>query len=69
MATYRDIQSWVKKKHGFEPKTCWVADVKASFGLTARQAPNRINPGRRQIPCPLEKRPAIEEALRYFGMV
>jgi hypothetical protein len=69
MATYKDIQSRVKKKQGFEPKTCWIADVKASFGLATRQAPNRINSSRREVPCPPDKRAAIEEALRDFGMI
>ena len=30
MATYKQIQDWVKKQYGFVPKTCWIADVKPS---------------------------------------
>jgi hypothetical protein len=69
MATYKEIQSAVKNKYGFQPKTCWIADVKASFGQTTRQAPNRISPLTREQPCPPEKRAAIEETLRKFGMI
>jgi hypothetical protein len=69
MATYKEIQSAVKRKHGFEPRTCWIADVKASLGLATRQAPNRISPSSREQPCPLDKRAAIEEALHELGMV
>ena len=68
MATYREIQEWVKATHGFVPKTCWIADVKSSHGLTNGSAPNRINPDRREHPCPPTKRMAIEAALQHFGM-
>lgn len=69
MATYRNIQDYVKAKYGFQPKTCWIADVKAENGLTTRQAPNRYSATSREQPCPLDKRPLIEDALRHFGMM
>ena len=68
MATYREVQDRVKSTHGFTPKTCWIADVKAAHGLTRSQAPNRINPNSREQPCPPEKRAAIEAALKHFKM-
>lgn len=69
MATYRDIQDRVRAANGFVPKTCWIADVKNSLGLTTRRAPNRHDPDRRVHPCPIEKRAAIEEALRHFRLI
>jgi hypothetical protein len=69
MATYKEIQGLVKLKYRFQPKTCWIADVKASFGLTSRQAPNRISSLSREAPCPPDKRAAIEAALRELGMI
>jgi len=69
MATYKEIQRRVKQADGFVPKTCWIADVKSSFGLTCRQAPNRLSGSRRKYPCPPGKRASIERALAYFGMV
>jgi hypothetical protein len=45
MATYRQISDWVRFNHGFTVQTCWIADVKASHGLTRGHAPNRMNPG------------------------
>jgi len=69
MATYSQIQHWVKQQHGFTPKTCWIAHVMADHGLTKRAAPNRLNPKSRKYPCPHEKRAAIDMALRHFGMV
>jgi len=69
MSTYRQIQDRVKATHGFTPKACWIADVKAAHGLTTRIAPNRHDPASRVHPCPDGKRPAIEDALRFFGEI
>ena len=69
MATYRQIIDWVRTHHGFTAQTCWIADVKASHGLTRGQAPNRIHPERKVKPCPEGKRAAIEAALVHFRMI
>jgi hypothetical protein len=66
MATYRQIQNWVKRREGFVPKTCWIAHILAEHGRTHRMAANRIDPSMRQNPCPQSKRPSIEAALRHF---
>ena len=68
MATYNKIQEWVRIRHGFVPKTCWIAHCKELNGLAPRRSPNRQGL-RRLVPCPPEKRAAIEDALRYFGMI
>lgn len=68
MATYKQIQFWVKQKYGFVPKTCWIADVKNQCGLPMRIAPNRKG-AKREYPCPPEKTVAIIAALRYFEMI
>ena len=52
MATYREIQAWIKKQHGFVPKTCWIAHVMSDYNLTTRQASNRMNAAFRREPCP-----------------
>jgi hypothetical protein len=69
MATYREIIQWVRTHHGFAAQTCWIADVKASHGLTRAPAPNRIDPNRKVKPCPPGKRPAIEAALAHFKKI
>ena len=69
MATYSEIQGWLKRKFGYTVKTCWIADVKAQSGLEVRVAPNRKSKGKRKYPCPLEKRAGIEDALHYFKMI
>ena len=67
MATYKEIQDFVKEKFGFTPKTCWIADVKEQCGLKVRKAWNRQGK-QRQVPCPKQKVKAIKAALRHFDM-
>jgi hypothetical protein len=69
MATYKQIQDYVKKRHGCTVKTCWIAHVKELNGLELRTAPNRISGDKRKNPCPASKRPLIEEAMRHYGMI
>lgn len=69
MATYQMIDSWVRRNEGFATQPCWIAHVKADYGLTRGTAPNRQDPGRRVKPCPPGKRAAIVRALRFFGMI
>ena len=68
MATYEDIQTFVRRRWGFTVASCSIAHVKALNGLAVRRAPNRIGRGRyRANPCPSEHKPAIERALRHFA--
>lgn len=68
MATYKQIQLWVKQQFGFVPQTCWIAHVKELSGLPIRLAPNRMNVERAK-PCPPNKVESIREALQHFGMI
>jgi len=67
MATYKDIQKLVKVEAGFVPETCWIAHVLELNGFPPRVSHNRISPNARKRPCPPDKRPAIERALRKLG--
>lgn len=69
MATYREIIDRIRQTDGFVAQTCWIADVKASHGLTRGEAPNRISTNTKAKPCPPHRRAAIERALMHFGMV
>lgn len=69
MATYKQIQEYIKKKHGFVSKTCWIAYAKEIAGLPVGQAHNRKNPIEREEPCPPAKLPAIMDAFRHFEMI
>lgn len=68
MATYVEIQAYVKTKHGYTPKTCWIAHMKELTHQSLRRAPNRQGPERVE-PCPEGKRADILEAFRHFRMV
>jgi hypothetical protein len=68
MATYKEIQAWVKEQYDFVPQSCWIAQVKETHGLPTKKAPNRKGANRVK-PCPPEKIKAIEAAFRYFGMM
>jgi hypothetical protein len=67
--TYSAIQKFVQRRHGFVPTTGWISHVKALAGLPTRRAANRAGRGRRVVPCPAEKREAIEQALRHFRLI
>ncbi len=67
-ATYQEIQKWVRQRHGFEPKTCWIAHCKELSRLPVRAAANRQAEQRSQ-PCPPDKQAAIKQAFQYFGML
>ena len=68
MATYKDIQEYVKRRYGYTVKTCWIAHVKEICGLPINNAANRISYSRTN-PCPYDKVNSIMEAFKYFGMI
>jgi hypothetical protein len=68
MVTYREIQNYVKEKHGFTVKTCWTADAKEKAGLLVKLSSRRQDKNRKH-PCPKSKEEYIFEALRHFGMM
>jgi hypothetical protein len=68
MATYTEIQEWIKKKYGYPVKTCWIADVKAKCGLPMRTAHNRKGKNR-MVSCPKDRIKPIKDAFRHFGMI
>jgi hypothetical protein len=69
MATYRQIQSYVKEKYGFVPKSCWIAHMKEMCGLKPRLSPNRHSPEVRVAPCPPNKQQALRDTFLHFNMI
>ncbi len=69
MATYKEIQGYVKDKYNFAVKTCWIAHMKEICGLTVKMANNRYSPNDRTNPCPNEKQDAIRDAFKHFKMI
>jgi len=69
MATYKQIQKWVKDRNGFTVKTCWIARAKEVNGLELKAAHNRYDPRYRLDPCPDDKLSIIRDAFKHFGMI
>jgi len=69
MATYKDIQEDIKKRHGRSVKTCWIAHVKELNGLKPKVSHNRISTNSRKVPCPETFRPIIEDTMRRLKML
>ena len=38
MATYKQIQEYVRDKYGYSPKTCWIAHMKDVCGLQNQES-------------------------------
>lgn len=70
MATYKQIQEYVRREIGKVPKSCWIAHCKELYGLPVRKAYNRQNVHIRQVPCNDPKmKSAIRKAFEHFGML
>jgi hypothetical protein len=69
MATYREIQNWIKSRYGFSCKTCWIAHMKEVCGLPVKISHRRYSPDKRLHPCPESKQEAVREAFKYFGLI
>lgn len=68
MATYKEIQDYIKINYGSTVKTCWIAHMKEVCGLDRKNAINRKDPIKRKYPCPEDKQEFIREAFRHFNM-
>jgi len=68
LATYTQIQEYVRKHYGYTPETCWIAHVKELVGFPVRPAHNRQGAARVK-PCPPEKQEHIRKAFEHFGML
>ena len=64
--TYANIRDYVQKTHGMKVSTLYVAQMKAECGLET-QADRSSD--KKQPKCPPEKREAILDAFRHFGLI
>lgn len=69
MATYKQLQEYVKVNFGYTPKSCWIAHAKEVYGLPSRVAYNREDITKRKYPCPIEKQEDIRQAFQHFEMI
>lgn len=69
MATYKQIQEYIKNTNGYTPKTCWIAHMKEICGLNPKVSPNRYSLESRTHTCPSEKQDDLRNAFIYFKMI
>jgi len=69
MATYKEIQEYVRRENGFTVKSCWIAHVKEICGLNPSVSSNRHDVKKRVHPCPQNKMVPIMKAFKHFGMI
>lgn len=69
-ATYEEIKAYVLEQTGFQVSNLYIAQVKRECGIIERENYNKPkSEDSRQPQCPEEKRKAIMEAFKHFGMV
>lgn len=69
MATYKQIQDYIKSKKKIYVKTCWIAHMKYICGLNPKKAVNRKNINIRLHPCPPNKMNLIRSAFKHYKMI
>ena len=69
-ATYGEIQARVKARTGLNVTPLYIAQVKRKHGIIERECYNKAKADSPKMHlCPPDKEAAIEEALRFFGMI
>jgi hypothetical protein len=69
MATYKEIQKYIKSNNTIYVKSCWIAHMKEICGLNPKKAPNRKSKSRRSQPCPPSKMALIKDAFKHYKMI
>ena len=69
-ATYREFKKYVLDKYGLKVSSLYIAQVKRKHGLIERENYNISKKENQRVPnCPEEKEKAIEDALKWVGMI
>lgn len=69
MATYKEIQTYVREVNGYSAKSCWIAHMKEVCGLNPKVSARGYSVHERVHPCPRDKQKDIKGAFRHFGMI
>jgi hypothetical protein len=69
MATYKQIQDYIREKYGYIPRGTWIAHMKEICGLNPPVAHTRRSLDKRVNPCPPHKQEDIREAFVYFKLL
>lgn len=69
-ATYGEIQARVKEQTGLNVTPLYIAQVKRKHGIIERECYNKAkSESAKMLICSPDKEKAIEDALRFFGMI
>jgi hypothetical protein len=63
--THRQIIAWVQDNYGFKPYDAWITHCKEIAGLPVMSR----GPRSKERQCPPERRYAILQAFRHFGLI
>jgi len=69
LATYKEIQNYVKETKGYSAKSCWIAHMKEVCGLSPKVSSRRYSQNERVHPCPENKQDDIKAAFKFFDMI
>ena len=69
IATYKQIQNYVKELHGYTPRGTWIAHMKEICGLNPKMAATRRSPTSRINPCPPDKQDDLKKAFIHFKLI
>ena len=70
MATYKEIQDWIKQNYNFTVKSCWIGHCKEKYNVPGYKGPSHSRKGEeRKHPCPYSKEWAIRTAFEHFNML
>ena len=68
--TYKQIKEYVQKTHGLKVSSLYIANLKDELGLDKQFSYEEAEMSAEKRPkCPPEKREAILDAFRHFGMI
>ena len=64
------IKAYVREHSGWAVSTLHIAQVKRKYGIIERECYNKAkSESAKMLICPPDKEKAIEDALRFFGMI
>lgn len=69
MATYKEIQDYVKEHYGYMPRATWIAHAKELYGLNPKPAATRRSLDKRVNPCPPDRQEDLKNAFLHFKLI
>ena len=69
-ATYTQIKQYVMEHTGLNVPNLYISQIKRKYGLDVGESYNKPKSDNPRVPqCPPEKEAAIEEAMKFFGII